>query len=191
MLFTESCVDVKIDCVIGNGHGGFMNCEDLGSATAIADDAQLHTLSSCERHLKINIHATNIRNNKVHIKSRINDGRPRDYKLFAGYTARISSIDKTVNVCEIVNPLQVFAIAVEAKYVDKKRKIGRCKTFENAVSLVSPSKAIARTSKALANQAHHGPKGDSLNKPVRVSDSIIHNHDFMFELVFSRSNTVL
>ena len=106
-----------IECAISNGNGGFINCEDFQPHSIKNNSFSRST--SCERSVSIDAHVTNNLNEKAFITSTVDDGPSSSHKVFAGYTVRINSMKKTVDVCKIVDSLQLFKIAVEASFLDQ------------------------------------------------------------------------
>ncbi len=125
-----------IECAISNGNGGFINCEDFQPHSIKNNSFSRST--SCERSVSIDAHVTNNLDKKALITSTVDDGPSSSHKVFAGYTVRLSSIEKTVDVCKIVDPLKLFKIAVEATFVDQNEETIQCGMFKKTIKLSSP-----------------------------------------------------
>ncbi len=125
-----------IECAISNGNGGFINCEDFQPHSIKNNGFSRST--SCERSVSIDAHVTNNLNEKAFITSTVDDGPSSSHKVFAGYTVRVNSMKKTVDVCKIVDSLQLFKIAVEASFLDQNVENIQCGMFEKTITLSSP-----------------------------------------------------
>ncbi len=180
-----------IECAISNGNGGFINCEDFQPPQPViveTDDFFTTTYgssssSTCERSVIIDASVINTQAENALITSTVDDGPSNVHKVFAGYTVRISSIEKTIDVCKIVDSLQVFKISVEATtFMDQNEETIPCGMIEKAVVLTrsrrnktvnlstSPKALTVVASAPLTDKYEYAKKGSTIN-PGSPNDS--------------------